>query len=85
MIQENHKVPEIDNRDSHFKVIRETKNGNTAWVQFSIIYEEKPETFKLIKEEGSRKVSEIEMGEKCRFKKLRLLLLRRALKALIIS
>ena len=57
-------VPEVDNRDSHFKVIQETENGNTAWVQFSTVYEEQPETFKLIKEEGSWKVTEIEMGEK---------------------
>ncbi|MGM1055483.1 MAG: hypothetical protein ACQEWG_06315 [Bacteroidota bacterium] len=57
-------VPKVDNRDSHFKVIQETENENTAWVQFSTVYEEQPETFKLIKEEGSWKVTEIEMGEK---------------------
>ncbi len=59
-----HIFPEVDNRDSHFKVIQETENGNTAWVQFSTIYEEKPETFKLIKEDGSWKVTETEKGEK---------------------
>ncbi len=57
----------VDNRGSHFKVIQETENGNTAWVQFSTVYEEQPETFKLIKEEGSWKVTEIEMGERAPF------------------
>ncbi len=57
-------VPKVDNRDSHFKVIQETENGKTAWVQFSTVYEEQPETFKLIKEEGRWKVTEMEMGEK---------------------
>ncbi|MFN4763731.1 hypothetical protein ACKGJN_11445 [Gillisia sp. Q332] len=60
-------VPKVDNRDSHFKVIQETENEDTARVQFSTIYEEQPETFKLKKEEGSWKVTEIEMGEKVPF------------------
>jgi len=60
-------VPEVDKRDSHFKVIQETETGNTAWVQFSTVYEEQPETFKLIKEEGRWKVTEIEIGEKVPF------------------
>ncbi len=60
-------VPVADNRDSNFEVIRETENGNTAWVQFSTAYEEQPETFKLVKEDGRWKVTEIEMGEKAPF------------------
>jgi len=60
-------VPAVDKQNSSFKVIQETENGNTAWVQFSTVYEEQPETFKLIKEEGSWKVTEIEMGEKVPF------------------
>ena len=60
-------VPAADKRDSSFKVIQETKNGNTAWVKFSTVYEAQPETFKLIREEGSWKVAEIEMGEKVPF------------------
>jgi hypothetical protein len=60
-------VPEVDKRDSNFKVIQETENGNTAWVRFSTVYEEQPETFKLIKEGGSWKVTEIEMGERAPF------------------
>ena len=60
-------VPEVDKRDSSFKVIQETENGKSAWVQFSTVYEAQPETFKLIREEGSWKVAEIEMGEKVPF------------------
>ena len=61
-------VPAIDKRDSHFNVIQETEDGDTAWVQFSTVYQAQPETFKLIKEEGIWKVTEIEMGRGCRFK-----------------
>jgi hypothetical protein len=57
-------VPTADKRDSSFEVIQETENGKSAWVRFSTVYEEQPETFKLIKEDGSWKVTEIEMGEK---------------------
>lgn len=57
-------VPAADKRDSSFKVIQETENGKSAWVQFSTVYEAQPETFKLIKEVGRWKVTEIEMGEK---------------------
>ena len=57
-------VPAADKRDSSFKVIQETENGKSAWVQFSTVYEAQPETFKLIKEGGKWKVAEIEMGEK---------------------
>jgi len=60
-------VPVADKQNSSFKVIKETENGNTAWVQFSTDYEEQPETFKLIKEHGSWKVTEIEVGEKVPF------------------
>jgi predicted ATP-dependent Lon-type protease len=60
-------IPAVDKRDSSFKVIQEIENGNTAWVQFSTVYEEQPETFKLIKEDGRWKVTEIEMGEKVPF------------------
>ena len=57
-------VPVPDNRNSNFKVIQETDGGNTAWVQFTTAYEEKPETFKLIKEGGTWKVAEFGIGEK---------------------
>src|SRR5690606_30346841 len=56
--------PAEDARDSNFKVLRETENGNIAWVQFTTAYEEQPETFKLIKVDGIWKVTEIKMGEK---------------------
>ncbi len=60
-------IPAVDNLDSYFKVIQETENGNTAWVQFSTVYEEQPETFKLVKEDGEWKVTEIGMGESAPF------------------
>jgi len=53
-----------ESRDSNFQVLQETEDGNTAWVQFTTAYEEQPETFKLVKEDGSWKVTEIGMGEK---------------------
>lgn len=56
--------PAEDARNPNFKVLHETENGNTAWVQFTTAYEEQPETFKLIKENGRWKVTEIGMGEK---------------------
>lgn len=53
-----------EDKDSNFKVLQETENGNTAWVKFTTAYDEQPETFKLIRENGSWKVAEIGMGEK---------------------
>ncbi|WP_026838494.1 hypothetical protein [Gillisia sp. JM1] len=54
-------------KESNFKLIRDSINGNNAWVQFTTIYEEKPETFKLVKEENMWKVTESGMGEKLPF------------------
>lgn len=44
-------------KESNFKLIRNSSNGN-AWVKFTTAYEEKPETFKLVNEEGMWKVTE---------------------------
>src|SRR5690554_6291032 len=49
---------------SNFKVLQEKVDGDIAWVQFSTSYEEKPETFKLIKENGRWKVAEKGLREK---------------------
>lgn len=43
---------------SDFKVLEESIEGDTAEVKFTTSYEEKPETFKLIKVDGEWKVSE---------------------------
>ena len=43
--------------DSNFKVLQETKNGDTAWVRFTTSYEENPELFKLLMENGQWKVT----------------------------
>ena len=53
-----------ETRESNFKVLRETENGNIGWVKFTTVYEEQPETFKLIKKNGTWKVTEIGIGEK---------------------
>jgi len=49
---------------SDFKVLQEKVDGDIAWVQFTTSYEEKPETFKLIKENGRWKVAEKGLREK---------------------
>ncbi|MGO3183790.1 MAG: hypothetical protein ACTIJ9_13260 [Aequorivita sp.] len=49
---------------SNFKVLQEIVYGDIAWVQFSTSYEEKPETFKLIQENGRWKVAEKGLREK---------------------
>jgi hypothetical protein len=56
-----------DRKDSNFTVLQETENGDIAWVKFTTAYEEQPETFKLIRENGNWKVTEIGMGEKAPF------------------
>ncbi len=52
---------------SNFKLIEETVDGDTAWVKFSTSYEEKPETFKLIKQDGQWNVAEKGLREKSPF------------------
>ena len=49
---------------SNFKILQEKVDGEIAWVQFSTSYEEKPETFKLIKENRQWKVAEKWFREK---------------------
>ncbi|WP_418603569.1 hypothetical protein [Hwangdonia sp.] len=48
---------------SNFKLIKESVNGNTAWVKFSTSFEDKPETFKLEKVDGKWLVAEKGTGE----------------------
>lgn len=57
-------VPVAETKESNFKVLQETENGEVAWVRFTTAYEEKPEIFKLVREDGKWKVTEIGMGEK---------------------
>ncbi len=52
---------------SNLKVLQEKVDGDIAWVQFTTSYEEKPETFKLIKENGRWKVAEKGLREKWPF------------------
>lgn len=52
---------------SNFEVLEETSDGETAWVKFKTSYEEKPETFKLVKVDGKWKVAEIGLREETPF------------------
>lgn len=61
--------PAENEKNSNFRVLQETNSGDTAWIKFTTAYEEQPETFKLIKENGTWKVTEIGMGEKSPFEK----------------
>jgi hypothetical protein len=51
----------------NFKLIEETVDGDVAWVKFATSYEEKPETFKLIKTVAQWKVTEKGLREKAPF------------------
>ncbi len=53
--------------NSNFKVLNETSDGETAWVQFSSAYAEKPETFKLVMQDGKWLVTEKGLREKSPF------------------
>ena len=57
----------LETGNSNFNVLQETQNGDIAWVKFTTAYEEQPETFRLIWENGQWKVTEIGMGEKAPF------------------
>lgn len=49
---------------SDFKLLNETVEGNIAWVQFTTVYEEKPQSFKLTKADGKWKVMQKGVREK---------------------
>ena len=53
--------------ESNFRVLQEKADGDIAWVKFTTSYDEKPETFKLIKENGQWKVTEQGVREKTPF------------------
>ncbi|PQV51469.1 hypothetical protein CLV33_101392 [Jejuia pallidilutea] len=53
--------------NSNFKLIEETVKEDTAWVKFSTSYDNKSETFKLIKVDGKWLVTEKQMNEKTPF------------------
>ena len=42
---------------SNFKILEEKSSGDTAWVKFTTNYDKKPETFKLLRDNGSWKVT----------------------------
>lgn len=44
--------------NSDFKVVNETMDGDIAWVKFTTSYDTKPETFKLVKQDGQWKVTQ---------------------------
>ncbi|WP_442844988.1 hypothetical protein [Leeuwenhoekiella sp. H156] len=59
---------ETSETEMDFKVVQQTQEGDTAWVQCTINYLDRPETFKLVKEDGQWKVTEKELQEKSLFK-----------------
>ncbi len=54
-------------KPSNFKVLEETVDGDIAWVKFITAYSEKPETFKLTKQDGQWKVALQGVREKSPF------------------
>ncbi|PHQ61537.1 MAG: hypothetical protein COC10_11950 [Sphingobium sp.] len=58
---------ETSETEMDFKVVQQTQEGDTAWVQCTINYLDRPETFKLVKEDGQWKVTEKELREKSPF------------------
>ena len=50
--------------NSDFKVLDETTDGDIAWVKFTTSYDTKPETFKLVKQDGQWKVTQQGVREK---------------------
>jgi len=60
-------VPVAKSGASNFSVVQEEENEEIAWVKFTTSYEEQPETFKLVKEDGKWKVTEIGLRERSPF------------------
>lgn len=60
-------VGEGNTTDSNFKVLNETTEGDTTWIKFTTSYDAKPETFKLVKENGQWKVTQQGVREKSPF------------------
>ncbi len=52
---------------ANFTLIQELVEGDVAWVKFTTSYEEKPETFKLVKIDRQWKVTEKGLREKAPF------------------
>ncbi len=52
---------------SNFSVVRDTVYGDTAWVKFNSAYADRPETFKLIRKDGTWKVTETGLRERSPF------------------
>ncbi len=52
---------------SNFTLIQEMVVDDIAWVKFTTSYEEKPETFKLVKVDGQWQVTEKELREEAPF------------------
>lgn len=50
--------------ETNFRVIQDTIYDDMAWVKFTTSHEQKPETFKLLKEDGKWKVTETGIRER---------------------
>ncbi|MCG2459471.1 hypothetical protein K8352_01775 [Flavobacteriaceae bacterium F89] len=50
--------------NSDFEVLDETTDGDISWVKFTTSYDNSPETFKLVKQDGRWKVTQQGVREK---------------------
>lgn len=51
-------------KTSDFKLVSDSIDRNTAWVKFTTAYDTKPETFKLVKQDGEWMVTQQGIREK---------------------
>lgn len=58
-----------ENKDSNFKVIEKSIDGNIAWIKYSTSYDKTPGIFKLVKQDGRWKVTARMPGEEVPFLK----------------
>ena len=57
-------VPDGNSKESNFEVVDEMTDGDIAWVKFTTDYDTKPETFKLLRQDGLWKVTQQAVREK---------------------
>lgn len=64
MISIQNFVPDGNSKNSDFEVVNQKTEGDIAWVKFTTSYDDKPETFKLVKQDGQWKVTQQGVREK---------------------
>ena len=56
-----------ENKDSNFKVIEKSIDGDIAWIKYSTSYDKTPRVFKLVNQDGQWKVTARRPGEEVPF------------------